>query len=299
MRLARFRHRSGSGAARAGVVVGDELVDLEAAAPALPTEPVAILAAGFDAVTEAARAVAGWPDRLELATVELLAPVPRPRKFLAIGINYADHIAETGAVAPEFPVFFNKQVTCVVGPRDPIHVPRVSAQVDYEGELGIVIGRRARHVDRAHAFVVIAGFLVVNDVTVRDWQFKAPTWTLGKSFDTHGPTGPWIVTPDEVADPQDLRLRTLVNGSVVQDASTKEMIVDCAEQVATLSTAFTLEPGDLISTGTPAGVGFTREPPLFLRAGDTVRVEIDSIGAIENPVIDEPAGAASTGAPDS
>ena len=134
---------------------------------------------------------------------------------------------------------------------------------------------------------VLAGYLVVNDVTVRDWQYRSPTWTLGKSFDTHGPTGPWITTPDEVGDPQDLQIRTMLNGETMQDSSTSEMIFGCAEQIATLSTAFTLEPGDLVSTGTPAGVGFARTPPVFLRAGDTVRIAIDGVGTIENPVIDE------------
>jgi 2-keto-4-pentenoate hydratase/2-oxohepta-3-ene-1,7-dioic acid hydratase in catechol pathway len=189
---------------------------------------------------------------------------------------------------PEFPVFFNKQTTCVTGPGDPIHVPRVSALVDYEGELGIVIGRRCRHVPAARAHEVIAGYTVVNDVTVRDWQFKSPTMTIGKSFDTHGPTGPWVVTADEIADPQDLRLRTWVNDELLQDASTKEMVFDCAQQIETLSTAFTLEPGDIIATGTPAGVGIVRNPPVFLQPGDTVRIEIDGIGVLENPVIAEP-----------
>ncbi len=216
----------------------------------------------------------------------------RPPKFLAIGLNYADHIAESGLDRPAFPTFFNKQSTCVVGPNDPVHVPRVSALVDYEVELGIVIGRRCRHVPAARAVEVVAGFIVVNDVTVRDWQFKAPTWTLGKSFDTHGPIGPWIVTPDEVGDPHDLRLRTLVNDRVLQDASTKEMVFDCWQQIETLSTAFTLEPGDVIATGTPAGIGASRTPPVFLRPGDVVTVEVERIGVLTNPVIAEPADTA-------
>ncbi len=153
--------------------------------------------------------------------IRLRAPLPRPPKFLAIGLNYADHIAEAGMTAPEFPVFFNKQTTCVVGPGDAVHVPRVSALVDYEGDLGVVIGRRCRHVPAARAHEVTAGYTVVNDVTVRDWQFKAPTMTIGKSFDTHGPIGPWVVTADEIPNPQDLRIRTWVNDDLRQDASTK------------------------------------------------------------------------------
>jgi len=280
MRIARFRV-SPSGPAATGVVDGDEIVEVAA------VEPIELLAAGDDALRAAVRAARA---RHALGEVELLAPVPNPRKFLAIGINYADHIRETGREAPTFPVFFNKQVTCITGPHDPIQVPRVSSDVDFEGELGIVIGRRCRQVPAERAHEVIAGFLVVNDVTVRDWQYRSPTWTLGKSFDTHGPTGPWITTPDEVGDPQDLRIRTLLNGETMQDASTAEMIFGCAEQIATLSTACTLEPGDLVSTGTPAGVGVARTPPVFLRAGDTVRIEIDGVGTIENPVVDEPAG---------
>jgi 2-keto-4-pentenoate hydratase/2-oxohepta-3-ene-1,7-dioic acid hydratase in catechol pathway len=276
MRLARFEH---DGIAATGVALGDEIADLGDA------DPIHLLAGGAAVVNAAARAAT---RRLPLAGVRLLAPIPRPPKFLAIGLNYADHIAEAGMTAPDFPVFFNKQTTCIIGPGDPIHVPRVSELVDYEGELGIVISRRCRHVPAARAHEVIAGYTVINDVTVRDWQFKAPTMTIGKSFDTHGPTGPWVVTADEIADPQDLRIRTWVNEQLMQDASTKEMIFDCAQQIETLSTAFTLEPGDLIATGTPAGVGIVRQPPVFLRAGDTVRIEIDGVGTLENPVIAEP-----------
>ncbi|MGH9013322.1 MAG: fumarylacetoacetate hydrolase family protein [Acidimicrobiia bacterium] len=278
MRVARFRHQ---GSVRTGIVVGDEIAEVAG-------EALDVIAAGYDAAGPAARAAPRHP----LAQVELMAPIPRPPKFLAIGLNYADHMAESGAEAPAFPVFFNKQSTCVIGPGEPIHRPRVSEMLDYEGELGVVIGRRCRHVPAERAQEVIAGYTVVDDVTVRDWQFKAPTWTLGKSFDTHGPTGPWIVTADELTDPQSLRIRTWVNGDLRQDASTKEMIFDCSQQVETLSTAFTLEPGDLIATGTPSGVGMFRTPPSFLRAGDTVRIEIDGIGTLENPVIEEPADTA-------
>ena len=275
MRLARYEQ---AGTVATGVVIDDQVADLG------PVDPVMLLQAGAKAIA----ATADGARRVPLADVRLLAPIPHPPKFLAIGLNYADHIAEAGMQAPEFPVFFNKQTTCVTGPGDPIHVPRVSALVDYEGELGIVIGRRCRHVPASRAHEVIAGYTIVNDVTVRDWQFKAPTMTIGKSFDTHGPTGPWVVTADEIPDPQDLRIRTWVNEQLLQDASTKEMIFDCAQQIETLSTAFTLEPGDLIATGTPAGVGIVRKPPVFLQPGDSVRIEIDGIGTLENPVIAEP-----------
>jgi 2-keto-4-pentenoate hydratase/2-oxohepta-3-ene-1,7-dioic acid hydratase in catechol pathway len=275
MRVTRFHHQ---GSIHTGAVLGDDVADLGDA------DPIALLAAGPAAIADAARTA----PTVALASVQLAAPIPRPPKFLAIGLNYADHIAEAGLPTPDFPVFFNKQTTCVIGPDDPIHVPRASAMVDYEGELGIVIGRRCRHVPAARAHEVIAGYTVVNDVTVRDWQFKAPTMTIGKSFDTHGPIGPWVVTADEIADPQDLSIRTWVNDELLQDASTKEMIFDCAAQIETLSTAFTLEPGDVIATGTPAGVGIVRQPVKFLQPGDVVRVEIDGIGTLSNPVIAEP-----------
>jgi 2-keto-4-pentenoate hydratase/2-oxohepta-3-ene-1,7-dioic acid hydratase in catechol pathway len=229
--------------------------------------------------------------RYPLEAVRLLAPV-QPRKFLGIGLNYADHIAESGMEAPEFPVFFNKQVTCVVGPDAEVHMPRVSSLLDYEGELAIVIGSRCRHVPEDRAGEVIAGYTIANDLSVRDWQLRTPTMTMGKSFDTHGPLGPWIVSEDELGDPHALGIRTYVNDELRQDGSTSDMIYDCFQQVAHLSQAFTLEPGDVIATGTPAGIGAVRQPfpEGLLRVGDVVRVEIDGIGGLENTVVDEPDG---------
>jgi 2-keto-4-pentenoate hydratase/2-oxohepta-3-ene-1,7-dioic acid hydratase in catechol pathway len=283
MRIARFL-APGSKAAGIGLVEGDEIVGLAGADADGEVGVLGVLGAlGSGRATSSPTG-----GRFPLADVELLAQIRRPPKFLAIGLNYADHINETGRDRPEFPVFFNKQSTCVTGPTAPIHLPRVSEQVDYEGELGLVIGRACRHVDAADARDVIAGYIVVDDVSARDWQYRAPTWTLGKSFDTHGPIGPWLVTTDEVEDPQQLRLRTFVNGDLRQDASTSDMIFSCYKQVEVLSTVFTLEAGDIISTGTPSGVGIGRKPPEFLRPGDVVRIEIDGIGAIENPVVAEP-----------
>ena len=285
MRLATFTH---SGATRVGVVADDEIVDLAAAAPDLPREMVAFLTAGAPALRGAGDLASSARERIPLAQVRLEAPVLRPPKFLAIGLNYADHVAESKLEMPKLPTVFNKQSTCVTGPSGPIHMPRVSRALDYEGELGFVIGQRCRHVSQDRAREVIAGYLVVNDVSVRDWQLRVPTWTMGKSFDTHGPIGPWIVTEDELGDPHSLRLRTLVNGEVRQDSNTKNLIFDCFAIVEHLSTAFTLEPGDVIAMGTPAGVGISMKPPRLLQVGDTVRVEIERIGAIENPVIEEP-----------
>ena len=194
--------------------------------------------------------------------------------------------------APEVPVFFNKQVTCVVGPGAEVHMPKVSTFLDYEAELAIVIGKRCRHVPVERAHEVIAGYTCANDVSVRDWQGRAQTMTIGKSFDTHGPLGPWLVTADEVGDPQDLRVRCYVNDELRQDASTAEMVFDCFQQVAHLSEAFTLEPGDVIATGTPAGVGLGRQPirDNLLHVGDTVRVEIERVGELVNTVVEEPEG---------
>ncbi len=284
MKLATFTHRKRR---RIGVVTDAGIIDLSEAAPALPTEMVAFLESGESAMQQARRAGSeGTP--IPLADVHIDAPLLRPPKFIAIGLNYADHVAETGIDTPVHPMIFNKQSTCVVGPTDPVHIPRASAVVDYEGEFAFVIGRRCRHVSREDAAGVIAGYCIANDVTVRDWQLRVPTWTIGKSFDTHGPIGPWIVTPDEIGDPHQLRLRTFVNDELRQDSNTKHLIFDCYTLVEHLSTAFTLEPGDVISTGTPGGIGIAMKPPKLLQNGDVVRIEIEGIGRIENPVIDEP-----------
>jgi 2-keto-4-pentenoate hydratase/2-oxohepta-3-ene-1,7-dioic acid hydratase in catechol pathway len=283
MRIATFTH---GGRRRIGIVEGDDIRDV-AASGTLPTDMIALLAAGPAALDELRRAAAAAP-RLALADVHLDAPVPHPPKFLAIGLNYAGHVAETGRDKPQFPVFFNKQTSCVTGPYDAIHRPRVSSALDYEGELAFVIGRRCRHVPKERAHEVIAGYLICHDVSVRDWQFKAQTMTLGKSFDTHGPLGPWLTTPDEVGDPHTLELSTFVNGERRQHASTGEMIHDCFDQVALLSTVCTLEPGDVISTGTPDGVAGAMKPPRWLVPGDVVRIEIEKLGHLENVVVQEP-----------
>ncbi len=285
MKLATFRQTAGT---RIGIVVRDEIVDLTSAAPQLPREMCALLAAGPEALAAAERAVQHAASRLQLDEVHLDAPILRPPKILAIGLNYADHVAESGLEAPKFPIVFNKQSTSVTGPYDPVHLPRASHVLDYEGELGIVIGRYCRHVPRDRAAEVIAGYVVVNDVSVRDWQLRIPTMTMGKSFDTHCPLGPWITTADEVGDPHSLRLRTWVNGELRQDSSTKELIYGCFELVEHLSTAFTLEPGDVIPTGTPSGVGIAMKPPRLLVAGVVVRIEIERLGQLENPVVAEP-----------
>ena len=286
MKLITFTHE---GRTRIGIADGDEAVDLSSAAPDLPTRMVEFLEAGDAGLDAARRALESGAGRLPLGGVKLEAPVPRPPEFLGVGLNYRDHIEESGMGTPEFLVVFNKQSSCVTGPTDPIHRPRVSTAIDYEGELALVIGKPARHVPKERAHEVIAGYTVVNDVSVRDWQFKAPTMTLGKSFETHGPMGPWIVTPDEIGDPHALELRTWVNGEERQHSNTKNLVFDCFDVIETLSTVWTLAPGTVVSTGTPGGVGMAMKPPKFLVAGDTVRVEVDGVGWIENRVIEEPA----------
>ncbi|MEE9606503.1 MAG: fumarylacetoacetate hydrolase family protein [Myxococcota bacterium] len=284
MKIATFSH---DGATRVGIVQKEGVVDLARVAPGLPPTALGLLEAGPGALREAAVAAEG-AEVLPLEKVTLDAPILRPPKFFGVGLNYADHIAESGLEPPAHPTIFNKQSTCVTGPNAPIHLPRASSALDYEGELGFVIGRRCRHVSRDDARDVIAGYLVVNDVSVRDWQLRVPTWTMGKSFDTHGPIGPWLVSADEIPDPHALRLRTWVNGELRQESSTKELIFDCFALVEHLSTAFTLEPGDIVATGTPGGVGIAQKPPVLLKVGDVVRIEIEGIGQLENPVVAEP-----------
>jgi 2-keto-4-pentenoate hydratase/2-oxohepta-3-ene-1,7-dioic acid hydratase in catechol pathway len=294
MRLVTFTHALDT---RIGLLEGDEIVDLRAAIPELPTEMCALLAAGDEALARV-RAATTARTRLALADVHLEAPILRPPKILAIGVNYRDHAQEAsdaGMKLPEHPTVFNKQSTSAHPPFDPFHMPRVSSALDYEGELAFVIGRRCRHVPRDRARDVIAGYTVANDVTVRDWQLRVPTWTMGKSFDTHCPMGPALVTADEVPDPHTLDLQTFVNGELRQSSNTKNLIFDCFTLVEHLSTAFTLEPGDVVSTGTPGGVGIAMKPPRLLRVGDVVRVAVAGIGEIENAVIPEPAETARIG----
>jgi 2-keto-4-pentenoate hydratase/2-oxohepta-3-ene-1,7-dioic acid hydratase in catechol pathway len=293
MRLATFTHH---GSTRIGIAIADEIVDLAAAEPSLPREMKAFLAAGADALDRAYNAAAKSGNRLVQAEVKLEAPVQDPQKFLGAGLNYAEHIAETGRERPFFPTFFNKQSSCVNAPFDPVWIPRgENPRTDYEGELAFVIGKRCRRVQKERAHEVIAGYTIVDDVSVRDWQRWAVTMTLGKSWDTHGPMGPWIVTSDEISDPHNLDLKTWVNQELRQSSNTKHMIFDCFDMVEVLSKAFTLLPGDVISTGTPSGVGVAMEPKQFLNPGDVVRIEIAEIGHIEHTFIEEPNDTATIG----
>ena len=285
MKLASFSQ--GPGDPRIGIVVGDSLVDVARHLADVPRDMIGLMTRWAEYRAHIEPLAARERGDVPLAGVTLLAPVPRPGKIFAIGLNYADHIAESGMATPAEQLWFTKAVTSVAAPFAAIELPRVSSQLDYEAELAIVIGKRCRHVTAANAHEVIFGYCASNDVSVRDWQLKTSQFSLGKSFDTHCPYGPWIVTPDEVGDPHTLGIRCLVNGEVRQRSNTRELIYDCFEQVAHLSQAMTLEPGDLLLTGTPGGVGIGSKPPRWLVAGDIVRVEIDRIGAIENRVVAE------------
>lgn len=287
MKLATFTE---GGRTRIGVVERDEIVDLSVD-PNLPTDMIALFGTGDEGLKAARIAASNSKQRFALVSVRLEAPVQNPRKFLGLGGSYKSHLAEVahlGIQPPKFQTWFNKQVTCLNGPYDDIHLPRVSDTLDYEGELAIIVGRRCRHVSGPEANHVIAGFTVCNDVSVREWQMRAPTHTLGKSFDTHGPIGPWICTPDELPDVHNLAIKTFVNGELRQCGNTSELIYSFGEMLVELSTVFTLEPGDILTTGSPAGVGFIRQPRQYLKVGDIVRVEIEGIGHIQNRVVPEP-----------
>lgn len=279
MRLLRF---DDGGRPRLGVLRGEGIVAIDLAD--YPTMR-SIVAGGPEALRRIEVHVAKAEPTLPLAGAALLAPIERPGKYLAIGMNYRKHAEEVAHLVAtgNKQVWFNKQTSCLSGPFDDID-PGVTEKLDYEVELGVVIGAPAKGVSEANAKDHVFGYFVANDVSARDWQFHSPTFTLGKSFDTHGPIGPWIVTADEIADPHDLDLRCLVNGEVRQQSNTGGMVADIWRQIAYLSTAFTLESGDLLATGTPEGVGVGMDPPVFLKPGDVVRCEIDGIGAIQNTV---------------
>ncbi|MDH4040024.1 MAG: fumarylacetoacetate hydrolase family protein [Gammaproteobacteria bacterium] len=287
MKLVRFDAGSGP---QSGVVVDDAsgspgVVGLAAAGCAC-TDIMDIINGGAAALEAVARTVAKSKPQYALKDVRLLAPITRPGKYLAIGMNYKKHADEArrlGMAIPQHQVWFNKQTSCISGPFDEID-PGVSEKLDYEAELGLVIGTRAKGVSKEDALKYVFGYFVANDVSARDWQQHTPTFTMGKSFDTHGPIGPWIITADEIADPQNLEMRCYVNDELRQETNTSDMVHCIASQINYLTTAFTLEPGDLIATGTPSGVGIAMNPPVFLEPGDVVRCEIDGVGVIENRV---------------
>ena len=257
----------------------------------LPGDMLEFIQGGDDLIKEASKFCKNPKKLIPLDEVILQAPILRPPKIIAIGLNYKDHIAEVRAtgreiIIPEVPMIFNKQSLAATGPYHDVHDPKVSNMLDYEGELAMVIGKKCRHVPKENAIDVIAGYCVANDLSVRDWQLRVPTFTIGKSFDTHCPFGPAIVTSDEISNPHDLSITTHVNGEIRQDSNTKHLLFDCFTLIEHLSTAFTLEPGDLILTGTPSGVGAAEGK--FLKKEDVIKISISELGFIENQVIEEP-----------
>lgn len=281
MKIVRFTE---SGRTRIGKLSGDRVIDLSGVAGV--TDSMRHMLSVLNTLRPALEAVSA--PAYPLDQVRLETPINDPQKYLAIGLNYKAHSEEARAAGIPIPtsqLWFNKQVSCLTGPYDPIIYPNVIEQLDYEIELGVVIGQRCRNVKAQDARAVIAGYLVTNDVSARDWQKRSPTFTLGKSFDSHGPIGPWLTTADEIADPLKLEMRLSVNGQTRQKMTTGDMIYDIYQQIEYLSTVMTLEPGDILATGTPSGVGVALGK--LLEVGDVVRAEIDQLGHIENRVMAE------------
>jgi acylpyruvate hydrolase len=314
MKLVTFAHR---GMQRVGLLEGERVIDVNRAYAALlaqrgdlragpmaealvPADMIGILEAGERALA-AIREGMGYVREglgsgeqteglrrggvvLTLSEVTLKAPVPRPGKLILLGLNYRDHAEETGQKIPDVPTLFAKYNNSVIGPGVAILIPRTTEQIDYEAEFAFVIGHRGHHIPRERALDYVAGYTIINDVSARDYQFVTSQWMVGKTFDTHCPMGPSLVLKDEIPDPHSLDISLSIAGEVLQKSNTKQLIFKIPETVEYLSQVMTLEPGDVISTGTPAGVGFTRKPPRWLRPGETVHVEIAGLGVLENPV---------------
>jgi acylpyruvate hydrolase len=293
-------------------VVGAQVIDLNAAyqlmlertgktraheraTAVLPSDMVGFLSGGDEALN-AARETIAYVTKAEqgafvgqgvvygLKAVTLKAPVPRPTKLILVGLNYRDHAEEAGMKIPEEPTLFSKYPNVVIGPGEAIRIPKVSNQIDYEGEFAFVIGKRGKNIAKEEAIKYVAGYTIVHDVSCRDYQMRTGQWMIGKTFDTFAPMGPYLVLKDEVPDPHTLNLTTRLNGVVMQSSNTKHLIFNTFDLIAYMSQVFTLEPGDVVSTGTPAGVGFARKPPVFLKPGDVVRIEVEGLGVLENPL---------------
>ena len=310
MPLVTFRDSRGD--SRLGAAVNQTIVDLNVACRAalekagdsraddtaralLPPDMIAFLDGGERSLAAAREALdfahgmqpgaaadrrIAWPAN----SVKLCAPVPRPRKLILVGLNYRDHAEEAGMKIPEVPTFFSKYPNCVIAPGDAIKIPRVSTMIDYEGEYAFVIGKGGKDIPRDKALDYVAGYTILNDVSCRDYQLKTGQWMIGKTFDTFAPMGPYLVLKDEIPDPHNLELSTFLNGERMQHSNTRHLIFNTHHLISFLSEVFTLEPGDVVSTGTPSGVGFARKPPVYMKPGDVVRVEIAGLGALENPV---------------
>ncbi len=315
MRLVTYQHERQS---RVGAQLEGQIVDLNRAYQALlnhssnidelavadarvPADMIGLLRGGEISLRAAREAAAFVREQLTasdnspglegivyaIERVSLLPPVLHPSKVICLGLNYRDHAAEAGMAVPEYPVLFHKVAGSLIGHNQPIVVPRISSKIDYEGELAIIIGRRGKYIAEDEALSYVAGYTVANDVSARDLQFRTSQWTTGKMLDTFGPLGPALVTRDEVADPNALSIKTTLNGQVMQDGNTADMIFRVPFIVSYISEIVTLEPGDVILTGTPPGIGNTRTPQVFMKPGDTITVEIEGLGKLTNPLVGE------------
>jgi 2-keto-4-pentenoate hydratase/2-oxohepta-3-ene-1,7-dioic acid hydratase in catechol pathway len=271
MRLVTFQAQGGS-TPEAGIVAGDQVIGLG-------QDMLSVIATGTLPV------LAG--PRYDLASIKLLAPIPRPPQVICVGMNYRDHAREAGVEIPSIPTIFSKFSNVVIGPGAPIVLPKNSTRPDYEAEFAFVIGRGGRHIPAARALDHVFGYTIVNDVSARDHQTTTSQWLISKSFDTFAPMGPWIVTRDEIADPHALDLSLEIGGDVLQHSNTRELVFGVPALIEYISSVVTLEPGDIVATGTPSGVGFARKPPRYLRPGDEVIIRIQGIGELRNPVIGE------------
>jgi len=273
MKLVTFRHNGGT---HVGSVSGDSVQVLPFA------DMFAALGAGIDGLKAAAAT-----GTLPLSDVRILAPIPRPQKLICIGLNYRDHAIESNMEIPKLPTVFNKFATSVIAPGDAVVLPKVSEKPDYEAEFAFVIGKGGRNIAADNWQDHVIGYTIINDVSARDIQLATSQWLMGKTFDTFAPMGPYITTADEIADPHNLNISLDLNGVTLQNSNTRELIFKIPELVAYLSSVFTLETGDIVSTGTPAGVGFARKPPILLKAGDNMVVKVEGLGELENPVVAE------------
>jgi acylpyruvate hydrolase len=273
---------------RLGVHTDGGVIDLAAAQPQVAPDIVAALASGVDLHAAATAAIASNAERLPLAGIRFAPVVPRPGKIICLGLNYFDHAKEGGRDKPEYPWFFLRGATSLIAHGDAGLRPRVSERFDYEAELAVVIGSKARHLTQAQALDCVFGYSCFNDMSVRDYQKKTPQWTIGKNFDGTGGLGPVLVSADQLpAGATGLRIQSRLNGKIMQDANTTDMIWGVAETIALLTECLTLEPGDVIAMGTPAGVGQARTPPVWMKSGDVIEIEIDGIGLLSNPIRDE------------
>jgi len=285
MRLISYEH---AGHPALGVRLSGEVVPCASIDARLPNTLEELLAAGAEALDAVRRGSARSATRLALETLHYLPPLSRPRRIICVGLNYADHAAESQIEAPKYPALFSRFRESFVGHQVPLERPRVSTQFDYEGELLAVIGRAGRHIPRERALEHVAGYSIFNDASVRDYQFKSTQWLVGKNFDRTGACGPELVTADELPPgAAGLSLKTRLNGTTLQNANTRDMIFDVATLVHLCSDVLALAPGDMLVTGTPAGVGFARKPPLFMKPGDLCEIEIEQLGTLRNPVSEE------------